>query len=149
MTEYSESMNIAIIGGTGALGAGLALRWARAGHNVSHRVARWRACTDRAAELSAQAGAKIAGHDNATAAAGGDLVVMAVPYASHAATLNSIKPHLEGKIYVDVTVPLMPPKVRTVQLPERRFGRQECAKGTGRNCSCCFCVSERRSGPFE
>jgi NADPH-dependent F420 reductase len=68
--------------------------------------------------LSAQAGAKIAGHDNATAAAGGDLVVMAVPYASHAATLNSIKPHLEGKIYVDVTVPLMPPKVRTVQLPE-------------------------------
>ena len=43
---------------------------------------------------------------------------MAVPYASHAATLASIKPNLSGKIYVDVTVPLMPPKVRTVQLPE-------------------------------
>jgi len=118
MTEYSESMNIAIIGGTGALGAGLALRWARAGHSVAIGSRDGGRATERAAELSAQAGTTIAGHDNATAAASGDLVVMAVPYASHAATLNSIKPHLEGKIYVDVTVPLMPPKVRTVQLPE-------------------------------
>ena len=118
MTEYSESMNIAIIGGTGALGAGLALRWARAGHSVAIGSRDGGRATERAAELSAQAGTTIAGHDNATAAAGGDLIVMAVPYASHAATLNSIKPHLEGKIYVDVTVPMMPPKVRTVQLPE-------------------------------
>jgi len=74
--------------------------------------------TQIAAELSDKAGNVIAGLDNAAAAAAADLVVMAVPYASHKETLGSIKAHLDGKIYVDVTVPLMPPKVRTVQLPE-------------------------------
>lgn len=118
MTEYSDNMNISIIGGTGALGAGLALRWARAGHNVTIGSRDAARAAEKAVELSAKAGVSIEGHDNATAASSGDLVVMAVPFASHAATLNSVKPHLDGKIYVDVTVPLMPPKVRTVQLPE-------------------------------
>lgn len=118
MTEYSPNMNITIIGGTGALGAGLALRWARAGHSVTIGSRDAARAAERAAELSAQAGALISGQENAAAAASGDLVVMAVPYASHQATLDSVKPHLGGKIFVDVTVPLMPPKVRTVQLPE-------------------------------
>lgn len=118
MTEYFGNMNIAIIGGTGALGAGLALRWARAGHSVTIGSRDSERAAQKANELSIKSGATIAGQDNASAAARSDLVVMAVPYASHAATLSSIKAHLEGKIYVDVTVPLMPPKVRTVQLPE-------------------------------
>ena len=118
MTDYSNSMNIAIIGGTGALGSGLALRWARARHKVTIGSRDGARAASVAAELSAKAGAEIAGDENAGAAQKGDLVVMAVPYASHAATLGSIKPHLPGKIFVDVTVPLMPPKVRTVQLPE-------------------------------
>lgn len=118
MTEYSKNMNIAVIGGTGALGSGLALRWARAGHNVTIGSRDGDRAAQIASELSAKAGATIAGQDNPKAAATGDLVVMAVPYASHAVTLTSIKPHLRGKILVDVTVPLMPPKVRTVQLPE-------------------------------
>lgn len=118
MTEYSRKMNIAIVGGTGSLGAGLALRWARAGHGVTIGSRDGARAADRAAALSAQAGAVISGQENAAAAAWGDLVVIAVPYASHAATLDSIRPHLAGKILVDVTVPLVPPKVRVVQLPE-------------------------------
>lgn len=118
MTEYTSQMNIAIVGGTGALGSGLALRWTKAGHSVTIGSRDGDRATQIAAELSQKAGATIAGSDNASAAQAGDLVVMAVPYASHAATLASIKPHLTGKIFVDVTVPLMPPKVRTVQLPQ-------------------------------
>ena len=71
-----------------------------------------------ARDLSAKAGAEISGLENAAAAEQGDIVVLTVPYANHGATLDSIRDHLDGKIFVDVTVPLMPPKVRTVQLPE-------------------------------
>lgn len=118
MIDYADSMTIAIIGGTGALGAGLALRWARAGHRVTVGSRDADRAAQRAGELSEKAAAAISGRENGEAAAAADLVVMAVPYASHATTLDSIKPHLGGKIFVDVTVPLMPPKVRTVQLPE-------------------------------
>ncbi len=118
MTEYTSNMNIAIIGGTGALGSGLALRWARAGHSVTIGSRDGDRAAQISAELSKKAGVSITGKDNVSAAAAGDLVAMAVPYASHAATLESVKSHLSGKIFVDVTVPLMPPKVRTVQLPE-------------------------------
>lgn len=118
MTEYSPNMNIAIIGGTGALGSGLALRWAHAGHSVTIGSRDGDRAAQVAAQLSTKAGAEISGQKNASAAAAADLVVMAVPYASHAATLDGIKQQLSGKIFVDVTVPLMPPKVRTVQLPE-------------------------------
>ena len=45
------------------------------------------------------------------------MVVLAVPWASHAAILDEIKPHVAGKIVVDTTVPLVPPKVARVQLP--------------------------------
>ncbi|MCP4319628.1 MAG: NADPH-dependent F420 reductase [Hyphomicrobiales bacterium] len=114
----TDKSNIAIIGGTGALGAGLALRWARAGHTVTIGSRDGERADKIATELSARAGTEISGLENAAAAAKGDIVAMTVPYASHAATLETIRPHLDGKILIDVTVPLMPPKVRTVQLPE-------------------------------
>ncbi len=133
MTEYSESMNISVIGGTGALGAGLALRWARAGHNVTIGSRVGDRAASIAAELSAKAGAAIGGLENAAAAAKGDLIVMAVPYASHASTLDSINANLDGKIFVDVTVPLMPPKVRTVQLPEGGSVAKGVQKTLGEN----------------
>ena len=117
MTEYSENMKIAIIGGTGALGSGLALRWAKAGHSVVIGSRDGNRAKQVAQELSDKAGSTISGLANIDAVGLGDLVVLAVPYGNHAATLNSIKPKLDGKIYVDVTVPLMPPRVRTVQLP--------------------------------
>lgn len=114
----TETRKIAIIGGTGALGAGLALRWAKAGHAVTIGSRDGARASEIARELSAKVGAEISGLENSAAAAHGDIVALTVPYASHAATLDTISQHLEGKILIDVTVPLMPPKVRTVQLPE-------------------------------
>lgn len=125
MTE-SKKKNIAIIGGTGALGAGLAMRWAKAGHNVTVGSRDAGRAAASAVEMSQQAKVTINGIDNSSAAANGDIVVITVPFANHKATLESIQPHLQNKILIDVTVPLMPPKVRTVQLP----AEGSVAKGT-------------------
>ncbi len=114
---HNDSMNIAIVGGTGALGSGLALRWAKAGHNVTIGSRDSARAVEIAGDLSTKFGVGIAGTDNATAAANCDIVVMTVPYANHSSTLETIRENTQGKIFVDVTVPLMPPKVRTVQLP--------------------------------
>lgn len=116
MTE--QTTKIAILGGTGDLGTGLALRWLKSGHSII--------IGSRTAEKASAAASALrdAGFDtiepmeNAAAAKAADLVVMTVPFAHHASTLESVAPGLKGKILIDVTVPLMPPKVGTVQLPE-------------------------------
>src|SRR5690349_10034241 len=114
-------MDIAIVGGTGREGRGLAMRWARAGHHVfigSRDAGRAR---ERAAELcqcsGAGAGWVIQGGDNAWAAAQAKVVLLSVPYAAHAATLHELKPALVGRTVIDITVPLAPPKVSQVHLP--------------------------------
>lgn len=110
--------SIAVLGGTGHEGGGLALRWARAGHTVvigSRDAARAAA---HASELSATAGATITGMGNREAAAGADIVVLAVPFAAQMPTALDVAAELAGKILIDVTVPLVPPKVGRVQLPE-------------------------------
>ena len=111
-------MKIGIIGGTGDLGSGLALRWAKAGHEVMIGSRNAQRAQEKAAEFSQKSGSTITGDDNEIVAKQSELLVMAVPFASHSDTLNSVGEHLDGKIFVDVTVPLRPPKVRTVQLPE-------------------------------
>jgi 8-hydroxy-5-deazaflavin:NADPH oxidoreductase len=108
---------IAVVGGTGNLGGALAGRLARAGRRVviGSRSAQ---SAIAAAQASGQAGGlAIVGMANAEAAAAADLVIVAVPYAAHEATLAAIRPHVAGKIVVDATVPLVPPKVMRVQLP--------------------------------
>ena len=109
---------IAILGGTGDLGGGLALRWARAGYPV--------VIGSRSAESGAKAAAALndrfpdcgaRGMENGDAAKAGEIVVLTVPWANHAPMLEVMKPHVAGKLVVDVTVPLQPPKVRTVHLP--------------------------------
>jgi NADPH-dependent F420 reductase len=59
----------------------------------------------------------VSGAENAEAASAGDLVVLAVPFAQHAEVLASIREAVRGKVVVDTTAPLMPPRVGTVQLP--------------------------------
>jgi len=116
--DGSDSGKIAIIGGTGALGTGLAGRWAQAGHAViigSRDAAR---AVQSANELAPSSGGRIEGMDNAAAAAAGDIIALTVPYANHRATLETIRPFVDAKIVIDITVPLVPPKVRTVQMPE-------------------------------
>ena len=117
MAEFERGPRIAILGGTGAQGSGLALRWARAGYAVivgSRSEARAIAA---AAALAKEApDARIEGMANPAAAAA-DIVVMTVPYESHTPTLESVRDAVQGKIFVDVTVPLVPPRVGRVQLP--------------------------------
>jgi NADPH-dependent F420 reductase len=118
-------MRIAIVGGTGKEGGGLAIRWARAGHKVvlgSRDAERARA---RAAELVAAGHGAFEGADNLEAARVADVVVLSVPYAAHEETLKAILPALAGKVLVDVTVPLKPPKVSRVQLPPGRAAALE------------------------
>lgn len=119
MTTSTAIRSIAVIGGTGALGGGLAWRWARAGYAI-HLGSRDRAKAEIAArELAARLpGRDISGHDNRSAAAAGDLVVLTVPFAHQRPVLEDIRAVLAGKILVDTTVPLMPPKVMRVQLPK-------------------------------
>ena len=118
MTGAGKHFSIAVLGGTGAEGSGLALRWARAGHPVTigSRVAE--RAVAHAAALQAQApAAQLSGAENLDAATAAELVVLSVPYSAHRPTLERVAPALQGKILVDLTVPLQPPAVRRVHLP--------------------------------
>lgn len=108
---------IAVVGGTGALGGGLAMACARAGLPVVIGSRDPSKATAAAAEIAAATGADVTGADNIKAASEGTLVVVAVPFASQAETMRTIAPAVAGKIVVDTTVPLVPPKVARVQLP--------------------------------
>lgn len=109
---------LAIIGGTGALGRGLARRWAAAGYPIVIGSRTPEKAASAVAAIKPGKGAPSArGMDNASAARCGSVVVITVPYANHAAILVEIKDGIASKIVVDATVPLVPPKVATVQLP--------------------------------
>ncbi len=107
-------MTIAILGGTGDLGTGLARRWAKAGHKVVIGSRTTEKAEAAAADLKDFG---VRGLENPAAAAAADIVAITVPYANQIATLEACKAELAGKILIDATVPLMPPKVGTVQLP--------------------------------
>ena len=110
--------NISIIGGTGELGGGLALRWAKAGLPVIIGSRDAGRAQEAAGKLNETSGNELTrGMDNMAAAEAGDIVVLAVKFSHHRATLEELKPALNGKILVDTTVPLVPPKVARVQLP--------------------------------
>jgi len=117
--NVSGNMVVSIVGGTGALGGGLARRWAKAGLPVvigSRSVDK--AAAAAAALNAAFPGASVQGMGNLEAARAGNVVVLTVPFAQQRATLEGIQPALAGKILVDTTVPLVPPKVARVQLPK-------------------------------
>lgn len=115
----SEKTTIAVIGGTGAEGSGLALRWAHAGHRViigSRDLTKAQAAAD---DLNAILGKPLVeGKSSENAVDQAQVVVLTVPYAAQLSTVDGLLKGLDGKILVDVTVPLVPPKVSTVQLPE-------------------------------
>lgn len=110
---------IAILGGTGALGTGLAKRWSDSGYTVivGSRTQE-KAATAIENLLAANPDITVQAMENKAAADAADLVVLTVPYAHQISTLEYVQAELAGKILIDVTVPLMPPKVGTVQLPE-------------------------------
>lgn len=118
---------IAVIGGTGKEGKGLAYRWAKAGYPVIIGSRSPEKAAQTASELLEMLAGKasISGMSNPEAAAKADVVALTVPYAAHADTLQSIKSGLAGKILIDVAVPLMPPKRSKVQMPPAGSAAQE------------------------
>ena len=115
----SASKKITIVGGSGALGAGLAKRWARKGHQIIIGSRDEKRASEAATRLNNEAGTKsIIGLENKEASENGEIVVLTVPFSNHMSTLSLIAPVLDNKILIDVTVPLVPPKVRTVHIPE-------------------------------
>lgn len=130
MAEFSTI--ISVLGGTGKEGKGLAYRWAKAGYKViigSRDAEKARAAS---AELNSMLGSNsVEGLDNASAACKATIVVLTVPYSAHKSTLAAVKEGLQGKILVDVTVPLVPPKVTKVQMPPSGSAAQEAREFLG------------------
>jgi NADPH-dependent F420 reductase len=114
---------LAILGGTGDLGTGLARRWAQAGYEViigSRTQDKAEAAVADLREVMAERGVgevTVQAMENLAAAQAADIVTLTVPFAHQASTLELVKPALQGKILIDVTVPLVPPRVARVQLP--------------------------------
>ena len=115
--------SIGIVGGTGDLGRGLAVRLAKAGHpliigsrNAEQAVSSAEAVSAVLADRGIEHPA-ISGADNVATAQQGEVVFVTVPFGAHQPTLESIRDAVQGKVVVDVTVPLVPPKVARVQLP--------------------------------
>ena len=115
---------IAILGGTGDLGTGLARRWSEANYRViigSRTMEKAEAAAVDLRNIMTERGVteiNVEAMENLDAANTADIVAMTVPFDHHSSTLEYVKKALKGKILIDVTVPLVPPKVGRVQLPK-------------------------------
>jgi len=117
---------VAVLGGTGNEGPGLARRWAKAGYTVIIGSRQAEKAERVAAELNEMLGENLlTGLANEDAARAADLCVLTVPYSAQGPTLAALKEILQGKILVDVTVPLKPPKVSHVSVPPGGSAGQE------------------------
>jgi 8-hydroxy-5-deazaflavin:NADPH oxidoreductase len=127
MTEQQDRailMKIAVLGGTGKEGSGLARRWAVNGYAVVIGSRSAERATAAAQQLNDELGGEyLTGLENSAAAKVADLVVLSVPYSAHAATLEAVKDDLSGKILVDVTVPT--PFPQTVHVPDGKAAALE------------------------
>jgi NADPH-dependent F420 reductase len=122
----NESLPVlAILGGTGDLGTGLARRWAQAGYRViigSRTLEKAEAARADLQEVMADRGigdVVVEAMENLDAAKTADIVTLTVPFSHQTSTLEYVREALAGKILIDVTVPLVPPKVGRVQLPQQ------------------------------
>ena len=114
--------SICIVGETGAEGHGLALRWAKHGHKVM--IGSRDAAKARAAAAELQDGlpdGSLIGADSRDGVAQSDIAVLTVPFQAQIPTVTALKDVLAGKILVDVTVPVIPPKVSRFQLTETDY----------------------------
>jgi len=131
--KKSLLMTIAVLGGTGKEGKGLAYRWAKAGYRVLIGSRSSERAVTAASDLMGllDGSTSIVGMDNREAAEQANIVVLTVPYAAHRETLESVKDILKGKLLIDVTVPLIPPKVTKVQMPAAGSAAQEAKEIVG------------------
>ena len=124
---------IAIIGGTGKEGKGLAYRWAKSGYQIligSRQLEKAQAAASELHQLLGSA-ESVQGCTNPDAVSAADLAVLTVPFSAHQVTLELLKDPLSGKILIDVTVPLVPPRVSRVQMPPAGSAAQEAQQILG------------------
>lgn len=133
MTDSQLLLSIAVLGGTGKEGKGLAYRWAKAGYRVLIGSRAAEKAQAAAADVLAMLGnnALVEGLDNLSAAQQANIVVLTVPYSAHRDTLEAVRGALKGKLLIDVTVPLVPPRVVKVQMPPAGSAAQEAREILG------------------
>jgi NADPH-dependent F420 reductase len=119
-------VKIAILGGTGEQGPGLALRWAIAGEEVIIGSRSQERAEKVAAELNAELGKElIRGLENPQAAEAAEIIALTVPYAAHLSTLETVRSQVQGKIFIDVSVPLDPENPRRMKMPSAGSATEE------------------------
>jgi len=129
-----EKLKIAILGGTGKEGKGLGYRWAIAGYDVIIGSRQKEKAESAAGEIrSLKSGLTIYSNDNLSAAKEADVIVLTIPYSAHADMCLFIKNEIQGKLLIDVTVPLVPPKVAKVQMPPDGSATMEARRILGEN----------------
>jgi 8-hydroxy-5-deazaflavin:NADPH oxidoreductase len=134
----SDKPTIAVLGGTGKEGKGLAFRWANVGYNVIIGSRNKEKAVTAAQEVTTMLGSvSISGLDNLSAAQQADICVLTVPYAAHRETLTALKDALQDKLLVDVTVPVVPPIVTKVQMPPAGSAAQEARQILGEGVEVC------------
>jgi NADPH-dependent F420 reductase len=120
------TVKIAILGGTGEQGPGLALRWAMVGEEVIIGSRSQERAEKVAAELNAElGGSRLRGLENVKAAEAAEMVVLTVPYTAHLSTIESVRAQVQGKIFVDVSVPLDPDNPRRMKIPPAGSATEE------------------------
>ena len=132
MEKMPLLMTIAVLGGTGKEGKGLAFRWARAGYKVLIGSRSTERAVTAASEIMEmlEGSSSLVGTSNHEAAQLADIVVLSVPYAAHRETLESVRDVLNGKILIDITAPLVTPKSK-VQMPPAGSAAQEAREIVG------------------
>lgn len=125
-------MIVSILGGTGEQGPGMALRWAKAGIEViigSRQADRARRVAE---ELNQELGQElITGMENVAATAAADVVALTVPFTAHRSTLETVKAQLQGKVLIDVCVPLDPENPRKMLPPAAGSATEEAQELLG------------------
>ncbi len=138
MTENNKKIyTISIIGGTGKEGKGLAYRWLLAGHRViigSRKFEKAQKAVNELLDFMGERTDRLVGMENREAVEAGDIAVVSVPYAAHRPTLEDLQDALQGKIVIDVVVPIVPPKVTKVQMPPAGSAAQEAQEILGDGC---------------
>lgn len=138
MENEKKFYKISIVGGTGKEGKGLAYRWAQAGHDViigSRKFEKAQNAVETVKALLEDVPGSIRGMENAGAVQECDIAVITVPYSAHQVTLEGLREVLQGKIVIDVVVPIVPPKVSKVQMPEAGSAALEAQAILGDACN--------------
>jgi NADPH-dependent F420 reductase len=135
-SENTEMIKkIAILGGTGKEGKGLAFRWVTAGYEViiGSRVVEkaQNAVNELKQILDPNKQELLKGSTNDTAADEADIIVLTVPFEAHKVMLETLKDQIKNKILIDVTVPIVPPKFTKVQMPPAGSAAQEALEILG------------------